>query len=423
MAQGAAHRGRREARRLASGRAPVAVGLATRRLLAGVAALLAVATVFGMVRLWPGNATRQDLRELGLGLPAEVYEADVLVVSEEPCEGTTPEQDILCSRVTVELREGPDAGRTATLEFALSADAPQLEAGDAVVLAREPGAPEGLEYRVLDRQRKAPLAWLALLFAATVVALGGLRGMAALAGLAATFVVLLVFVIPSILDGRSPVMVAVVGAAAIAFLALYLAHGFTSMTTVALLGTVASLALTAVLAMVFVEVAEITGLASEEATVVRIGAAQIDLAGLVLGGVVIGALGAIDDMTVTQASAVWELRATDPRMPERMLLRAGLRIGRDHVASTVNTLFLAYAGASMPLLILFVLSRQSLVNVANSEVVATEIVRTLVGSIGLVASVPITTWLAARTAPQAAAPPEPADRGQAPADPRQGPMP
>jgi uncharacterized membrane protein len=178
-----------------------------------------------------------------------------------------------------------------------------------------------------------------------------------------------------------------------------LAHGFGPKTTVALLGTLASLVLTAVLASVFVEAAQISGLASEEATIVRLGAAQIDLAGLILGGVVIGALGAIDDMTVTQASAVWELRTANPEMPRRELLRSGLRIGRDHVAATVNTLFLAYAGASMPLLILFILSRQSLATVANGEVVATEIIRTLVGSVGLVASVPITTWLAARTAP------------------------
>ena len=140
--------------------------------------------------------------------------------------------------------------------------------------------------------------------------------------------------------------------------------------------------------------AGITGFGSEEAFVVSALGTQIDLRGLVLGGIVIGALGAIDDMTVTQASAVWELRATDPGISRKSLLRSGMRIGRDHVASTVNTLVLAYAGASMPLLILFVLSEQSFGTVANSEVLATEIVRTLVGSIGLVVSVPITTWLA-----------------------------
>jgi uncharacterized membrane protein len=245
------------------------------------------------------------------------------------------------------------------------------------------------------------LLWLAGAFALAVVALGRLRGVTALAGLAVSIAVLLMFVLPAVLDGRNPLAVAVVGSAAIAFLALYLAHGFSTMTTVALLGTLASLGLTAVLANLFVGLAELSGFASEEAVVVQLGAARIDLAGIILGGVVIGALGAIDDMTVTQASAVWELRAADPRMSRRSLARAGMRIGRDHVASTVNTLALAYAGASMPVLLLLILSRQALVTVASGEVIATELIRTLVGSIGLVAAVPVTTWLAAAAAPPA----------------------
>jgi uncharacterized membrane protein len=131
---------------------------------------------------------------------------------------------------------------------------------------------------------------------------------------------------------------------------------------------------------------------------VQVADVQLNLAGLILGGIVIGALGVIDDVTVTQASAVWRIREANPGLDRRALFRSGLRIGRDHVASTVNTLVLAYAGASMPLMVLFLLSRQSLGDVANGEVVATEIVRTLTGSIGLVAAVPITTWLAALVA-------------------------
>jgi uncharacterized membrane protein len=172
---------------------------------------------------------------------------------------------------------------------------------------------------------------------------------------------------------------------------------------VALLGTLGALAITAVLAAVFVGLADVSGFATEEALVVEIGAARIDLRGIVLGGVVIGALGAIDDMTVTQASAVWELRDANPSMSRRSLLRSGLRIGRDHVASTVNTLALAYAGASMPVLLLLVLSRQSVETVASGEVIATEILRTLVGSLGLVAAVPLSTWLASLAVPGPAA--------------------
>jgi uncharacterized membrane protein len=356
--------------------------------------------VVGLVALWPRGDVRGNLRGLGVAIAAESYEARVTDTREVPCQGTQPEEDILCLRATFQLAEGPDRGRSVTQEFPVSSNTPSFAEGETVIVAHDPQAAQEFQYRFADRDRESVLFWLALGFAVAVVALGRLRGLAALAGLAATFGVLLRFVLPAILEGRSPLLVAVVGAAVIAFLALYLAHGITPMTSVALVGTLASLALTAVLASAFVEAARITGLATEEALIIRVGAAQIDLAGLVLGGVIIGALGAIDDMTVTQASAVWELRAANPAMSAGALARAGMRIGRDHVASTVNTLFLAYAGASMPLLVLFVLSRQALVTVANTEIVATEIVRTLVGSIGLVASVPVTTWLAAYIAPR-----------------------
>ncbi|MDP8956307.1 MAG: YibE/F family protein, partial [Actinomycetota bacterium] len=162
------------------------------------------------------------------------------------------------------------------------------------------------------------------------------------------------------------------------------------------LGTVGGLAVTAVLASVFQGVAELTGFASEEASYLLASGARVNLRGLMLGGVIIGALGAIDDITVTQTSAINELHRANPSIGRFQLMRAGMRIGRDHVASTVNTLALAYVGASMPVLLLFVLSNQSLGTVANGEVVATEIFRTLVGSIGLIASVPVTTLLATR---------------------------
>ncbi len=242
--------------------------------------------------------------------------------------------------------------------------------------------------------------WVAALFALAVVALGRWRGVAALGGLVVSLALILLFVVPAILDGRSPVWVAVVGASAIAIVALYLAHGFNDKTTVALLGTVGALALTALLSAIVVAVAEISGFASEETSLLTL-FEGIDIQGLVLAGIVLGAAGALDDVTITQASAVWELRSADPTMTIAELTKRGLRIGRDHIASTVNTLLLAYAGASLPLLILFVLSSQSLGTIANSEVVAVEIIRTLVGSIGLVAAVPFTTWLAARVASSA----------------------
>ena len=253
------------------------------------------------------------------------------------------------------------------------------------------------QYQFADFQRRSSLAWLALAFAIVVVVLGGWRGTAALGGLVASVAVVLVFVLPAILDGSSPVLVAVFGSAAIAFLALYLAHGFNRMTTVALIGTLGALTLTALLSGLTVSVAGFTGFTSDEASLLTL-FESVDVRGLLLAGIVLGAAGAIDDVTITQASAVWELKAAQPSLGAPELFRRGLRVGRDHIASTVNTLLLAYAGASLPLLVLFVLSEQSLGTVANSEVVAVEIVRTLVGSIGLVAAVPFTTWMAAVTA-------------------------
>jgi uncharacterized membrane protein len=166
------------------------------------------------------------------------------------------------------------------------------------------------------------------------------------------------------------------------------------MTTVALLGTLAALAVTALLSWAAVAAARFSGLTADEAFIISV-AGHFDLSGLILAGIVLGALGAVDDITVTQASTVWELHSVRPDLGKRALIRSGLKVGRDHVASTVNTLLLAYAGAAMPLLLFFVLAQQSIGTVLNGEIVAVEVVRTLVGSIGLVSAVPITTWLAA----------------------------
>ena len=238
------------------------------------------------------------------------------------------------------------------------------------------------------------LLWvLAGVFAAAVVLLGGLRGGRALIGLFTSMLVLGLFTLPAIIEGQPPVMVACITAGLITYAALYLAHGFSPMTSVAVLGTLAALSITIVFGAVFIELARFSGFASEESFFIQAVAGDVDLHGLLLAGLVIGALGAIDDMTVTQASVVLELRSASPALSARALFASAMRVGRDHVASTVNTLFLAYAGASLPLLVLFVVGNLPLFDVMNSEIVATEIVRTLVGSLGLVASVPITTAL------------------------------
>jgi len=264
-----------------------------------------------------------------------------------------------------------------------------------VVLGFTEEADPGSQYYLADFQRRSPLLVLTALFVLAVVVLGRRRGLRALLALAFTMAVLVWFLIPAVLEGDSPVAVAVVASAAIVIVNLYLSHGNNLHTTTAVVGTLASLALIGVLATVFVGATHLTGLGTEEATFLQAASARINLEGLLLAGIIIGSLGVLDDVTVTQASAVWQLHQADPSMAPADLYRSALHIGRDHIASTVNTLVLAYAGASLPLLILLVQANRRVSDVLTGEVVASEIVRTLVGSVGLVASVPITTALAA----------------------------
>ncbi len=369
--------------------------------------ILAVMTLIGIVLLRPTGETKASLDAAragegdsefdAIGLPSDFFEAEVELVEDGPCSFA---DDLQCRVAAFRLNQGPDQGDQFIQEFPLVAETtPDFTVGEKVILSYVPDAGEGFEYQFSDRQRRGVLRWLALGFAVAVLALGRWRGLGALGGLAASMLVLFTFVLPAIIDGRSPLLVAIVGAAAIAYVALYVAHGFNQLTTVALLGTLASLALTAVLSAVVTAAANFSGFATEESLFLTLVPGQtIEITGLILAGAVLGALGAIDDVTVTQASAVWELRAANPRLGQLDLFRSGIRIGRDHIASTVNTLALAYAGAALPLLLLFILADQSLGTIANSEIVAIEIVRTLVGSVGLVAAVPITTWLAAATA-------------------------
>jgi uncharacterized membrane protein len=274
----------------------------------------------------------------------------------------------------------------------------QVARGNRVVLSVSPNAPEDLRYDIADYERRAPMLLLGLVFCGIVVVLGRWRGALALGGLAVSLLVLAGFVLPSILSGHPPVLVAITGSSLVMLLALYLAHGINVRTTSAVLGTFVSLSLVAVLAVVFVNVTRRSGVASEEAMFVNIAASRINLEGLLLAGIIIGSLGVLDDVTVTQASAVWELHLANPALGARELYRSAVRIGRDHIASAVNTLVFAYAGASLPLLILFTISHSRLGDVMNGEIVAEEIVRTLVGSVGLVASVPVTTAIAAAVA-------------------------
>jgi uncharacterized membrane protein len=237
----------------------------------------------------------------------------------------------------VRIDEGPDTGQVVQQAGGDNATG-RLGPGDGVVLAADPSA-TGVQdrYQLTDSQRGRSLTALAVLFALAVVALGRLRGLLALLGLGLSSVILVGWLVPALLSGRPPVLTATVGASAVMLSVLLLAHGPSIRTATAIVGTAASLLLTLALAVAFVELSSLTGLTSDDDLFISAIFGGLDVRGLLLAGIVIGAVGILDDVTVTQVSAVHEIREADPAMPVRELYRAGLRVGRDHVASLVNT--------------------------------------------------------------------------------------
>ncbi|MCE7081463.1 YibE/F family protein [Streptomyces sp. ST2-7A] len=368
-----------------------------RRVIAAVLVPFAAFVGVGMLLLWPGGVPDQDDRT-GVGFDRQIQDARVTEVREAPCAdlGVAVRQGVSgpCELATVEVTTGPDAGRT--FEEVVPPDATQrFDTGQEVKVAYAPDAPEELQYSVFDVERSVPILLLAAIFAVAVVLVGRLRGFLALIGLIVSFAILTLFILPAILQGSNPLLVAVIGGSAIMLATLYLCHGLTARTSVAVLGTLISLVLIGFLGSAFIDWAALSGNTNDQTGLVNALYPDIEIRGLLLAGILIGSLGVLDDVTVTQTSAVWELKQAEPDASWLKLYRAGMRIGRDHIASVVNTLVLAYAGAALPLLLLFSIAGQSVGTVAFSELVAEEIVRTMVGSIGLVASVPITTVLAA----------------------------
>jgi YibE/F-like protein len=390
------------------------------RLFELLVAAIGVGTIIGLVALWPGDVDAP----LAEGLAADTERAEVISVTYKACPAPQTGQ---CGEAQVGLETGPEAGETVTLPVGGGTLEPELEPGDEIRVARtepapveppasgeppaapnrdepagptagtQPGLPAQGDptYTLTDFERRAPILWLALGFAALVIAFGRLRGALSLLGLGISLAVILAFIVPAILDGSPPLVVAVIGSLAVMLATVSLAHGWGPKSLAAMLGTAVSLGLVAGLALAFTNLAHLTGLSSEEATLLLQSGADVSLEGLLLAGIVIAALGVLDDVTVSQASTVLELRAADPAQGFRRLYGRALRVGRDHVSATVNTLVLAYVGASLPVLLIFSSGEIGLIDAINTELIAKEVVGTLVGSIGLIAAVPVTTALAA----------------------------
>jgi len=366
-----------------------------RLLLALILVPFALATLVGVALSWPGD---EPPAAADVGFGQRPVRGEVTATSATSCnvDGAGTGQEPECIALTILLRDGAAPGRTIEQVLPDEPSTPNFTTGDRVVLAFTGGDPvDPSSYQVRDFQRGAPMLWLAVLFAVAVVLLGRWKGLASLAALGFSFGVLLVYVLPAILAGSNPVVVGVLGAGVIMFGTLYLSHGVSARTSTAVVGTLLSLGLIGLLGSAFSAATRLTGLGADTANLIAVLGTGIDARGLLLAGVVIGALGVLDDVTVTQTSAVWELRRANPGLSSRQLYTAALRIGRDHISSAVNTLALAYAGAALPLLLAFSVSGQSFGTLITAQDVAQEVVRTLVGSIGLVAAVPITTLIAA----------------------------
>ncbi|MGZ8511904.1 MAG: YibE/F family protein [Candidatus Limnocylindria bacterium] len=307
-------------------------------------------------------------------------------------------------RFSVEMIDGPDAGGRveAVVQDASGAALPgsgtraPYAIGDEVVVTRFTGPAGG--FAVISEPWRIPLLGIvAAIFAAVVVVVGGLRGARSLVALALTLAVVVKVVVPLLLRGYDPILLAVGIGSAVTVATLLLTEGPGRVTLAAALGTMAALVLTAVLAAAFTAAAEFTVIQGSEeiAFLIPLIGERVDLQGILLAATVFGALGVLDDVTVTQAATVEQLHRADPMATRSGVIGRAMRIGRSHIAATVNTLVLAYLGAGLPLLLLFALSAQAPLTVLNSEIVAVEVIRALVGSIGIVAAVPLTTLVAA----------------------------
>lgn len=380
------------------------------RLLTALILPLVLLAVAGVVLMRPDD--QPEVFPSGLGPSTGLVRAELLSREVVPCPDRSqgsPDGELvpilppsrtapgvaqtLCISASVRILDGPTEGARFVLDVLSTPVQPFPDTGR-IVLSYDPGAEAGQQYAFADVERSRPLALLGVLFAVAVIALGRFTGLRALLGLGLSLLVISAFVLPALLSGSNALLVALAGSALVMFVVLYLAHGVKVQTSIAVLGTLVSLCLTVLLAELFVGLTELTGLGSDETGLLSATVGQLDLRGLLLAGIVIGSLGVLDDMTVTQTSVVWEIARTDPGASRRQVYRSGMRVGRDHVASIVNTLVLAYAGASLPLLLLFSVSGAESSDVLTTELVAQEIVRTLVGGIGIVAAAPLTTVLA-----------------------------
>ncbi|GAA1477550.1 hypothetical protein GCM10009623_19960 [Nocardioides aestuarii] len=366
---------------------PAPVGAGPRRVLLALLGLVAVATVVGLVALWPDSSalddvgSRADFAGPGVTFPtAEVTSLD----------GRALEATVL---------EGTDQGDTVALELPPQVAESGLTTGDTVLLRRIPGGGDvPTSWSWFGTERTDALLWLAVAFVVVVLLVAWHRGLFAMAGLAISAVLILGFLLPGLLTGGPALLLGLVCSSAILYVVLYTTHGFSIRTSAALAGTLVGIAITAALGVVTVQATRLSGV-GEGGGLLQTYAVDLDFQGLLTCAVMIAGLGVLNDVTITQTSAVWEIRAASPTMSRRRLLASGMRIGRDHIASTIYTIAFAYTGTALTLLLVLRLYELPLLELLSTEEITAEVVRTLVTSIGLVLAVPVTTAIAVALTP------------------------
>jgi uncharacterized membrane protein len=359
--------------------------------------------VLGAFLLLAAIAARQspagEVDDLAPG-ETESLRCRVVAVLEEGTVGQ-PGFDQPYQRLRLRIDEGPLAGQEIEVEYGTLQPTSQgrlFREGDHLLVERTRTLEGADLFVVADFVRTGPLLWLTLLFAAGTLLLSGWQGLRSLLGMGISLVVIVAFVVPQILAGRDPVLIAILGSVVMMGLSLYLVYGWRPKTHVAVAGLLLSLIFTGLLALWFVGWARLSGYGAEETTFLQVAGVQLDPQGLLLAGIIIGTLGALDDIAIGQASAIFELSKANPGLDRAALFRHGMTIGRDHIAAMVNTLLLAYVGAALPLVLLFSVFSEPLGITINRALIAEEIVRTLVGSLGLLAGVPLTSLIAALAA-------------------------
>jgi uncharacterized membrane protein len=388
---------------------PAPLGPLAAKVVVGLLIAIGVATLVGAALLWPSEQ-RVDIPlpfQNAAGGAVTTESGHVLSSSAAVCGSPSagavltadpvqaPGDRAQCIQTMVAIDSGPNKGANTLLEFSPGPGQPSLAVGDHVRLSRQVDQAGATTYAFYDFERTWPLTAMAAAFAVVVVAVARWRGLRALVGIVVAFAVLVVFLLPALRDGAAAIPVSLVASAAILYAVIYLAHGVSLRTSAALLGTLASLLLAALLSWGAIELAHLTGLSQDQNNEVAAYLGNVSITGLLLAGFIIGSLGVLNDVTVTQASTVFELADLGDNSSRRAIFLGAMRVGRDHIASTVYTLVLAYAGSALPLLLLFSVANRSLGDVLTSESVAIEIARSAVGGIALALSVPLTTAIAA----------------------------